>query len=150
MQITKASSNLHTELTILTKASKAYWGFSQEILDQWKDLLTISPKYIEENEVYCLWQEDELVGYYSYFFSDKNTIHLDNLFILPEYIGKGLGKKMMLDFLEKVTQLTEGKYLTLDSEPKAQIFYEKFGFVVYGQEPTAIPGRFLPKMKKKI
>ncbi|MBK8442169.1 MAG: GNAT family N-acetyltransferase [Sphingobacteriales bacterium] len=98
MDILKAEPADNELLTTITKMSKAYWGFSEEVLKKWEHLLTITKDYIEKNKVFKLVQNDQIIGYYSYFFIDEKTIKLDNIFILPEFIGKGFGKILMNDF----------------------------------------------------
>jgi len=70
-------------------------------LEKWEHLLTVTKDYIEKNKVYKLVKNKEVIGYYSHLLTHKNTVKLDNLFILPEYIATGCGKILMKDFLKK-------------------------------------------------
>lgn len=149
MDILKAEPSDNELLTTITKKSKAYWGFSDEILKEWEYLLTISKEYIEKNNVFKLVKNDQIIGYYSYFSSDENTIKLDNTFICPEFIGKGFGKILMNDFLNKINQLGINK-ITLEAEPNAEIFYTRFGFETIGQLESSIKERYLPIMELQI
>jgi GNAT superfamily N-acetyltransferase len=149
MEIIKAEIADSEILTVITKKSKAYWGFSEDILKEWEHLLTITKDYIEKNKVYKLVQNDQFIGYYSYFSTDENTIKLDNIFILPEFIGKGFGKILMNDFLKNIKQLGINK-ITLDSEPNAEKFYLTFGFETIGQIESSIKDRYLPIMELQI
>lgn len=146
MKILKAETEDSELLTTITKRSKAYWGFSEEILKEWENLLSISKDYIEKNKVYKLVENENIIGYYSYFSIDEVTIKLDNLFILPEFIGKGFGKTLMNDFLEKANRLGIKK-ITLDAEPNAEKFYKNFGFETVGQLESSIKDRYLPIME---
>ena len=101
MEIIKAEIDDNEILTTITKKSKAYWGYSENILREWEQLLTVTKDYIANNQVFKLIQNNQIIGYYSYYSIDNNTIKLDNLFILPEFIGKGFGKMLMNDFLKK-------------------------------------------------
>jgi predicted N-acetyltransferase YhbS len=74
---------------------------------------------------------------------DESTIKLDNLFILPEFIGKGLGKLLMNDFLTRIKR-SEAKTILLDCEPNAENFYTKFGFTKVGHVETSTKDRYLP------
>ena len=149
MEIIKAEISDNETLTTITKKSKAYWGFSDEILKEWEHLLIISKDYIEKNKVYKLVQNSQIIGYYSYFSTDENTIKLDNIFILPEFIGKGFGKILMNDFLKKINQSGMNK-ITLDAEPNAEKFYKTFGFETIGQLESSIKDRYLPIMELQI
>jgi predicted GNAT family N-acyltransferase len=149
MEIIKAEIADSEILTAITKRSKAYWGFSEDILKEWEHLLTITKDYIEKNEVYKLVQNDQIIGYYSYFSTDENTIKLDNIFILPDFIGKGFGKILMNDFLKNIKQFGTYK-VTLDAEPNAEKFYKTFGFETIGQLESSIKDRYLPIMELQI
>lgn len=146
MTIKKANSDEHEILTEITKKSKAFWGYSNEQIEIWSEFLTVSKKYIETNPVYNLVVEDQIIGYYSFFHESENTIKLDNLFVLPEFIGKGFGKLLMNDFLNRLKDIDVQKVI-LNSEPNAEAFYKKFGFVKIGQIETSIKDRFLPIME---
>lgn len=149
MKIVKAEIHDHEILTAITKKSKGYWGFAENILREWEYLLTITPDYIEKNQVYKLVQNGQVIGYYGYFSIDENTIKLDNLFILPEFIGKGYGRVLINDCIKNIHQSGMSR-ITLDAEPNAEIFYKKFGFETIGQLASSINDRFLPIMELQI
>lgn len=145
MTILKASPSDHEILTEITKKSKAYWGYSNEQIENWSQFLTVSKEYIETNSVYNLIVDHQIIGYYSFFHESENTIKLDNLFVLPDFIGKGFGKVLMNDFLIRLQDIQVEK-VVLNSEPNAENFYSKFGFVKVGQIETSIKDRYLPIM----
>ena len=119
IEITKANTNDYRVLTDITKKSKAYWGYSDEQMRKWSDLLTITEEYIQNNEVYKLIINQSIVAYYSYFEIEKNSVRLDNLFVSPENIGKGYGKLLMNDFILKIKK-SEAQRILLDADPNAQ------------------------------
>ena len=110
MNIQKTKIEDHIRLTEITKKSKAYWGYSDEQMEKWNNNLTITRDYIEENLVFNLIDENQIIGYYSYLKQENNQVKLDNLFILPEYIGKGFGSFLMNDFLERIRNEKYEKY----------------------------------------
>lgn len=149
METIKANTHDYRVLTDITKKSKAYWGYSDEQMRKWSDLLTITEEYIQNNEVYKLIINQSIVAYYSYFEIEKNSVRLDNLFVSPENIGKGYGKLLMNDFILKIKK-SEAQRIILDADPNAQKFYESFGFVKIGEIETSIKDRFLPIMELKL
>jgi len=149
METIKANTHDYRVLTDITKKSKAYWGYSDEQMRKWSDLLTITEEYIQNNEVYKLIINQSIVAYYSYFEIEKNSVRLDNLFVSPENIGKGYGKLLMNDFILKIKK-SEAQRILLDADPNAQKFYESFGFVKIGEIETSIKDRFLPIMELKL
>lgn len=147
--IEPSSEQDHGILTAITIDGKAFWGFSKEQLSEWTELLTITPEYISKNYVFNLILNSETIGYYSYLVINEKELKLDNLFLYQKYIGKGFGKLMMNDFVNKAKEL-KVKLITLDSDPKAEDFYKKFGFETFDQLESTIKDRFLPKMKLNL
>ena len=149
MVIEKANNTDHEILTQITKKSKAFWGYSEKQIEIWSTFLTVTSGYIQANAVYKISVEDQIVGYYSFINQDEKTIKLDNLFVLPEYIGKGLGRLLMEHFLMNIDK-TDTKTMTLNSEPNAELFYSKLGFVKVGEIETSIKDRYMPIMELTI
>jgi ribosomal protein S18 acetylase RimI-like enzyme len=145
LKIEKAIQNDHLILTKITKKSKAYWGYSESQMLLWQNNLTISETYIEENATFKLVFNNNIIGYYSYIIKDQ-IIKLDNLFVLPDYIGQGFGKYLMNNFFDRI-KLSNYKKVTLNSEPNAENFYKKLGFNKVGEFETSIKNRFMPIME---
>ncbi|HCX21578.1 MAG: GNAT family N-acetyltransferase [Flammeovirgaceae bacterium] len=137
------------ELSELTYRSKAYWGYSEEQMEKWRDDLHITEEYIQNHEVFLLRKNNQIVGYYSFIMISPSTIKLDNLFIDPKNIGKGLGRTLMNDFLSLVNN-SDVSIITLESEPQVEQFYQKFGFKTVSQLKSSILNRFLPIMELKL
>jgi hypothetical protein len=117
MTIKKAIPNDHEILTQITKKSKAFWGYSNEQIENWSRFLTVTKEYIETNPVYNLVLEDKIIGYYSFLHESENSIKLDNLFVLYDFIGKVL----MNDFLGGFKDINAQK-VVFSSEPNAENF----------------------------
>lgn len=149
MNIQKAKQEDHIRLTEITKKSKAFWGYSEEQILAWDKQLTITSAYIKNNPVFNLVEENKIMGYYSYIIEENNQVKLDNLFLLPEYIGKGLGTLLMNDFLQRMRN-EKCKKIILDSEPNAEQFYQKLGFKKVGEFETSIKNRFIPIMEMNL
>lgn len=147
MQVLKAHKEDLTILNQITFASKQFWGYSDEQMEAWKEMLTMSESYLTENTVYKLVQE-EILGYYS-FIIFENYVELDNLFIKPEKIGKGLGTFLLQHLLDEITKLGHHK-IVLFADPNAERFYIKMGFQVIGSKPTQDKTRFLPIMELNL
>jgi GNAT superfamily N-acetyltransferase len=50
---------------------------------------------------------------------DPDKIKLDNIFILPDFIGKGFGRILMEDAIKRIKGMKYNKII-LDSEPNAE------------------------------
>lgn len=149
MEIKKAKIADAEILTDLTLKSKAYWKYGDEQIQKWRAELTISTQYISKNEVYNLLYGNQIIAYYSYFSLDKEKVKLDNMFIHPDFIGKGFGKMLMSDFMNRARR--EGfNRVELESDPNAKDFYKNLGFQEIGKVETSINNRFLHIMEKDI
>jgi GNAT superfamily N-acetyltransferase len=131
------------------RQSKAYWGYGQAQMNSWQQELTVTPKYIGDYDVFKLIEVDKVLGYYAFKRLGKQALKLDSLFVLPEHIGKGLGKMLLMDFFDRIKSLNVAS-ITLDADPHAESFYHYFGFVTVGKLATTIEGRYLPVMKKEL
>jgi GNAT superfamily N-acetyltransferase len=138
----------HAEiLTALTIAAKRHWNYPEEWIQIWLPLLTISPEYIRDNETWAVVQNDRCIAYYS-LRPDIGFLWLDNLWVMPEFIGKGIGKELFHHALER-SRAREAPVLRIESEPNAQVFYEKMGARKIGEHHTEVDGqsRVLPVME---
>ena len=149
MKIEKTIRTDAKDLTELTIRSKSYWNYGKKQIEEWREELTITEKYIDENQIYKLVVDNILVGFYAYQAEGKINIKLNYLFIEPEYIGKGYGKILMTDFLKRIEN-SEFKKVIVDADPNVEEFYNKLGFQVIGKLKSTIKDRFLPIMELKI
>lgn len=134
-------------LSNLAYKSKAYWGYTEDFLQQCKDDITVTKEYIEENSVYVLERDNKIIAFYSFTIYEMK---LDALFIDPDYIGKGFGRILWDHLLNKAIDLGISEF-TLDSEPNAEGFYLKMGAKNIGSTPsTVFPNRHLPLMKVNV
>ncbi|WBX70890.1 GNAT family N-acetyltransferase [Tenacibaculum retecalamus] len=136
-------------LTNIALLSKAYWGYPNELIESWRSDLTVTPKMIEDAFVYKFVQNNKIAGFYILNQPIKNNIELEMLFILPEFIGKGIGKRLLLHAFEKARKLNINK-LTLLADPNAVDFYKSQGFIIIDKKESTIPNRFLPIMQADL
>ena len=146
VNIRRALPSDHSILTEITRNSKAFWVYSKQQLEIWQPELTITAKYISENETYQLVLDDEIIGDYAFIKLGAGHLKLDHLFLFQQFIGKGFGQLLLTDFLKRAKESNEIDII-LEADPNAENFYKKFGFVTYDQRESSIKGRFLPLMK---
>ena len=149
MKIGKAHRKDAKKITDLTIRSKNYWNYGEKQIAEWKDELTITSKYIAENQVYKMTTSDGLIGFYAFQAESNKIVKLNFLFVAPEHIGNGYGKILINDFVKRIEK-TDFKKVTLDADPNAEKFYEKVGFKVVGKLKSSIKNRFLPIMEMEI
>ncbi|MFB7157361.1 GNAT family N-acetyltransferase [Lysinibacillus sp. NPDC056232] len=134
-------------LSHLAYKSKAYWGYTEDFLQQCIGDLTVTKEYIEKNQVFVMESDNKIVAFYSF---TINEMKLDALFIAPDYIGKGFGRIIWDHLLNKAKELGISEF-TLESEPNAEGFYLKMGAKKTGTTPSIMfPDRHLPLMKVKV
>ena len=137
-------------LTRIALAAKAYWGYPERWMEIWKPQLTISPEYLIENEGWAAVVNETPIGFYT--LEERNgNAWLENLWVLPEYIGKGVGKALFLHATELSRQRGH-RILQLEADPNAVGFYEKMGMYKIGERYSEVDGqpRVLPIMEIRL
>lgn len=146
VEATIEDSNLLTNIAL---TSKSYWGYTKEQLEIWRDDLTITSKIIQQMMVYKFITDQRTAGFYALNPPKGNSIELEMLFVLPEFIGQGIGKQLLQHSFEKSQDL-KASSITLLADPNAVNFYKSQGFIIIDQKESAIPNRFLPMMQKDL
>jgi GNAT superfamily N-acetyltransferase len=145
----KANARDSEDLTLLAFRSKAYWGYSEEQMEQWRDELMVTEAFIKEREVHMIIKNESLAGFYGYLPLDEQEVKLEFFFLDPDFIGQGLGA-LLLGHSIKTAQEAGYESMVLDADPNAEAFYLKHGFDVIGQLESSIKGRYLPIMRRKL
>jgi N-acetylglutamate synthase-like GNAT family acetyltransferase len=136
-------------LTEIALKSKSFWGYSNEILQGWIEDLTVSKRIIQEMMVYKIISDDKPVGFYILNQPKKQSIELEFLFVLPDFIGKGIGNQLIHHAFKKAKELKCKQVIVL-ADPNAVSFYEAKGFIIIDKKESSISGRFLPLMQKDL
>lgn len=149
LTIKKAITADADALTQLTVRSKSHWGYGERQIETWRDELTLTEAYLDDNHVYKLIVDRLLVGFYAFNAENETDVKLQFLFVEPKFIGAGYGKMLLLDFLDRIKGSLFERIL-VDADPNAEKFYAKFGFQVIGQLKSTIKDRFLPIMELRL
>lgn len=81
------------DLNRLIARSKAYWDWPEEYLSRAIPLHRITPSYLRSNRCFELvTKHGELLGFLS-ITEGNGRVVIDNLWIEPEHIGRGLGSR---------------------------------------------------------
>lgn len=149
-QILPAKPEQAEALTRIAIAAKEYWGYPKRWMEIWKPQLTFTPEYFEQNESWVAEIDNIAVGFYTLLEKDRSA-WLENLWVSPQSIGKGLGKKLFSHALELSRQRGFEK-LKLDADPNAVGFYEKMGMKKIGEHNYEMNGqqRILPLMEIRL
>ena len=136
-------------LTELALTSKAFWGYNADLVESWRNDLTVTSEMIIERMVFNFFQDEKLAGFYMLNPPKENHIELEMLFVLPDFIGKGIGKKLLLHAVEKAKKLNAIS-MTLLADPNAEKFYKSQEFKVIDKKESSVKNRFLPVMQKDL
>ena len=128
--------------------SKAHWGYSAEELERFRAVLSYPPGDVVARRI-TVAVADDIVG-----FASVDGVppagELGNLWVVPELIGTGLGRRLWLDAIDRARRegFTE---LTIDADPGAEGFYLAMGAERIGEsESEAVPGRMLPRLRYRV
>ena len=147
--ITKAIISDAKILTEIALKSKAYWGYSSELITSWRTDLTVTSKTIQTCTVYKFMVEDVAIGFYVLNTPKEAVIKIEMLFVLPFFIGTGKGKKLLAHAVKKA-KISNAKTVELVADPNAIPFYKSQGFLEKNKIGSAISGRFLSLMQKDL
>lgn len=138
--IREALPHQATDLSSIAFKAKGYWGYSSEQLDLWRtEFLTVSPEYIKVNRVWvAAVDKQQLVGFAAIEQPSEEAI-LDHLWVLPEYIGRGIGKRLFLHVAATIPKFV------FTSDPHADDFYQKMGAQKIGDYYSVLQGKMLTK-----
>jgi len=133
-------------LTEIALAAKRHWNYPERWIELWREDLTITPEFIERHEVFVAIQQNKPIGFYALVISGGRT-ELDHLWVLPERIGKGIGRRLLAHALDRAAALNVAT-IEIVSDPNAESFYLKAGAVRIGEVFSIIEGqkRLLPRL----
>ncbi|KGL58825.1 GNAT family N-acetyltransferase [Polaribacter sp. Hel1_85] len=137
------------QLTEIALKSKAFWGYSNDLIESWRNDLTVTSAMISNCGIFKFLVNNEIVGFYVLNSPKEKTIELEMLFMLPQFIGKGIGKQLLQHLFEKALKLNVYS-MTLLADPNAVPFYKSKGFYQIDRKESSISGRFLPIMQKDL
>jgi GNAT superfamily N-acetyltransferase len=125
-------------LNELTGRSVLSWGYEPEFLNWEPQAITVTPEFIASSAVYVLEEAGRIVGYYG-LLGEPPEMVLDKLFVEPDRIGSGCGKRLWRHAVATARELG-ASVLILASDPNAAPFYRAMGAEWVSEEPTSRPG----------
>ncbi len=137
-------------LSAIAMDSKAHWGYDAAFMENCRAEMSVSPEDIETQTVVVAQVGPEIAGFYSLEPDGAGGGELHKLFVRPEFIGHGIGRRLFEDACNNANS-TGFHAIFLDSDPYALGFYEQMGCSVIGEAPSgAISGRMLPRMRHSL
>lgn len=134
----------------LLRLSKSYWGYDEAFINKFMEKLRITPNHFEKSTIFLLHVDNELAGFYNFLINEGDVLELDNFFIHPNHIGKGLGRKLW-DACCKTSKKFGKTEFIIWSDPHAGHFYLRMGCEKIGvRESPVMPNRYPPILRYKI
>ncbi|UJF33801.1 GNAT family N-acetyltransferase [Paenibacillus hexagrammi] len=130
--------------------SKAYWGYDSAYMLLAKNDLTIKVENISGSWVFVIEAQNRIKGFYELRGSSNDEAELCWLFVDPNAIKSGYGKRLMKHAIQ-VAMDNGFPYIRIKSDPNAVGFYEGFGAVVIGEASSTVrPDWKLPIMRMHL
>lgn len=150
LQIRPAKPEQAPALTQIAIAAKRHWGYPERWMEIWEPQLTFRPEYFEENETWVAEMDSAPIAFYTLLEKD-GIAWLENLWVSPKHIGKGVGKRLFSHALE-VSRQRGFETLQLEADPNAAGFYEAMGMKAIGERAYELEGqaRILPLMEIRL
>ena len=148
--IRRAQPQEADQLTQIAIAAKRHWNYPEHWMELWLPQLTFSPEYLEKNESWVVEQDGVPIAFSTIQEHDGN-FWIGDMWVSPEYMGRGVGKKLFAYALILARQ-RGFKTLQLEADPNAVGFYEKMGLHIIGERQYELDGRprILPLMEIKL
>ena len=109
----------------------------KDFLEQWAgaslDFPLTESQIDDLKDIYSIFCENEFVGIIQKIRKEHDNIHIGRFLINPELVGRGLGKKALIEFINLIFQEKNVNSINLnvfDYNVGAKKLYEKVGFKV--------------------
>ncbi|OGT36614.1 MAG: hypothetical protein A3F11_01245 [Gammaproteobacteria bacterium RIFCSPHIGHO2_12_FULL_37_14] len=150
VNIQDASVDDLNQINALLRVSKAYWGYDNHFLDRFMDKLGITHAYMQQNVIKLFYVDDHLVGFFNFCFNSDGLFELDNFFLHPDYIGKGIGQMLWHACCQEVKKQDANEFI-IWSDPNAEKFYVKMGCEKIGvRQSPMMPDRYPSVLRYKV
>lgn len=112
-------------------AAKSYWGYPASLIAQWAATPIITPAALARDRVCLAASAGTPIGWYRLAL-DRSPAWLDDLWVIPEWIGRGVGRLLLSDAIAACRARGIAQ-MELEADPNALGFYLRMGGVVIGE-----------------
>ena len=150
MEIQRATPGDAEALSRVSFAAKRHWGYPEHWMERWCESLTITPEFVERNQVYAATLNEEILGFYA-LAGEGREIQLEHLWVSPERIGTGVGR-LLFDHAARRAASLGAEILRVEADPNAEGFYRRMGAAHVGETSYPIDGqrRTLPLLALEV
>ena len=139
-------------LSAIAYSAKAHWGYPQRWMEIWEPQFDFPPAYFDDDdkESWIVEIDARPIAFYT-LQERRGNAWIENMWVLPEYIGKGIGRRLFLHALSR-SRHKGHLVLQLEADPNAVGFYERMGMYKVGETNYPIEGkpRILPVMEMSL
>ncbi len=125
MHFKRAQPEDAATLTAIAFAAKRHWGYPEPWIEEWRELLTIRPKFLARHESFAAVIHGRIVGFHALGVR-RGQLYLLHLWVRPEAMGQGVGRNLFLHAVGQARGLGF-KTLLIESDPNAEGFYLRMG-----------------------
>jgi GNAT superfamily N-acetyltransferase len=141
-------------INALILRSKAHWGYDEAMMEAMARVLRVDPDAAGEGRAVAGWVDATPVGFAQVSAPQDDdrglAMALDLLFIAPEAIGTGLGRRLYHWALDQA-RACDAVRLDILSDPFARGFYTAMGASFIEDRPSKlVPGRTLPWLEHRL
>ncbi|MHB8508532.1 MAG: GNAT family N-acetyltransferase [Candidatus Dormibacteria bacterium] len=117
--------------------SKAHWGYPDETIARFAEVISMSPEYVHHADVWVIEDAGYVAGWHSLAWR-ADVMELHNLWVVPSRIGHRVGRWLYEHALTRAGELGATR-LEWEAEPNAVGFYEHMG-AKHLREATSVLG----------
>lgn len=138
-------------LSQIAFAAKQALGYSDSLMEAWREELRIEPELLQRQTVWALECEGVVQGFFSLHAAGSGAV-LAHLWVDPPAQRRGFGGLLLGKALQ-LAAVSRLDWLEVDAEPSAQAFYERHGLRRVGEIAAPIPEqpqRVRPQMRVRL
>ena len=133
------------DLSRISVAAKAHWGYPRPWLNHWAKDLILTPDDWDRQAIWKLLLDTELIGFCA--IADEGAIYsINHLWIKPGWMRQGWGRHLLAEAIRR--SAPDPKPIEVISDPHALPFYLEQGFRQVGETESYPPGRMLPVLRR--
>lgn len=137
-------------LTKIMHQAKASWGYSEELMREWRDHWQITPALLQELDAIVAEENGTPIAFSAIKTTSDGSAGLDYLFVAPEFQNQGTGA-LLLKRTEDLARQSGCTRITLSSDVYAGSFYDRHGYKTISSKPSKMaPGHYTPQMEKTL
>lgn len=122
-------------MTELQRRSSLIHEDTREVLLQRPDVFGVSAAALEAGWVRVCKSDGRIVGYATLIARDAESMELEDLFVDPDHMRRGIGRALMLDAVATARR-RGARRIVVTANPNAMAFYAAVGFVARHETPT--------------